>query len=100
MYRKCPDCTNIMNRQNYGRRSGVIIDLCPEHGLWFDHAELDAILEWIRAGGHDARRHTETRTTTVPVSSTSRPTPSFVSRSDTRVDAFEMVTDLLFQLFR
>ena len=40
-----------MNRANYGRKSGVIIDSCRQHGLWFDAHELGGILHWIRAGG-------------------------------------------------
>lgn len=50
-YRPCPVCRDMMPRRNYGRRSGVIIDLCKEHGVWFDADELPRILTWIRAGG-------------------------------------------------
>lgn len=50
-YRSCPQCGGRMNRQNYGRSSGVIIDICREHGVWFDAEELDQILAWIRRGG-------------------------------------------------
>jgi Zn-finger nucleic acid-binding protein len=50
-YRKCPSCGRMMHRRNYGRRSGVIIDLCKEHGVWFDADELPRILAWIRSGG-------------------------------------------------
>lgn len=51
LYRKCPECSKLMNRSNYGRYSGVLIDSCSEHGIWFDHAELDTILSWVKAGG-------------------------------------------------
>ncbi len=51
MYRPCPECGKLMNRVNYGRRSGVILDVCGEHGLWFDQDELETILRWIREGG-------------------------------------------------
>jgi Zn-finger nucleic acid-binding protein len=50
LYRKCPVCTKLMHRSNYGRRSGVIVDLCASHGIWFDQGELARILEWIRDG--------------------------------------------------
>ncbi len=50
-YRPCPVCGTRMNKSNFGRRSGVLIDACREHGVWFDAHELDAILSWIRAGG-------------------------------------------------
>ena len=49
-YRKCPVCEKMMNRRNYGRSSGVIIDVCRDHGIWFDADELPRILAWIRSG--------------------------------------------------
>ena len=48
--RRSPTCGELMNRTNYSRRSGVIIDICPGHGTWFDHGELAGILKWIRDG--------------------------------------------------
>jgi Zn-finger nucleic acid-binding protein len=50
-YIKCPECEKIMNRQNFGRFSGVIIDVCRDHGTWFDADELMHILEFIESGG-------------------------------------------------
>jgi len=50
-YRKCPRCQTMMNRRNFARGSGVVIDACKDHGLWFDANELSAILQWIRKGG-------------------------------------------------
>lgn len=52
-YRPCPLCGSLMHRRNYGRRSGVIVDTCRQHGLWFDQGELEAIIDWIRRGGLD-----------------------------------------------
>src|SRR5262249_10356041 len=49
--RPCPVCRELMNRRNYGQDSGVILDICKEHGVWFDADELARILAWIRAGG-------------------------------------------------
>jgi len=49
-YRKCPVCQKMMHRRNYGRSSGVIIDACRDHGIWFDADELPRILAWIRSG--------------------------------------------------
>ncbi|MBN1393821.1 MAG: zf-TFIIB domain-containing protein [Pirellulales bacterium] len=51
MYRKCPVCGKLMNRRNFGRSSGVIIDICRSHGVWFDANELPRILAWVRDGG-------------------------------------------------
>lgn len=50
LYRRCTECDQLMNRTNYGRRSGVIVDICRDHGIWFDHGELARILKWIREG--------------------------------------------------
>ena len=51
VYRRCPVCAERMNRSNFGRRSGFVLDTCPEHGVWFDAAELDGVLRWVRRGG-------------------------------------------------
>lgn len=51
LYRPCPECSKLMHRQNFGRRSGVIVDACREHGMWFDRDELDHVLAWVRGGG-------------------------------------------------
>jgi hypothetical protein len=40
-----------MSRRLYAPGSGVIIDICKDHGLWFDAAELHQILGWITQGG-------------------------------------------------
>ena len=40
-----------MNRRNWGQKSGVIVDVCQNHGVWFDLDELDKLLRWIRTGG-------------------------------------------------
>lgn len=50
-YRPCPVCGALMVRRNYAHDSGVVIDLCREHGIWFDADELASILAWLRAGG-------------------------------------------------
>lgn len=58
-YLACPDCGKFMNRLNFARHSGVIVDVCKTHGTWFDHDELRQILEFIAAGGLDAAREKE-----------------------------------------
>ena len=40
-----------MNRKLHGKRSGVIVDSCRDHGLWLDAGELRQLMEWTRAGG-------------------------------------------------
>jgi Zn-finger nucleic acid-binding protein len=50
-YIKCPVCSTIMNRVNFGTNSGVIVDRCKEHGVWLDGGELRHLFEWMKAGG-------------------------------------------------
>lgn len=58
-YRPCPSCQQRMNRVNYARRSGVILDVCKAHGLWFDRDELRRVLAFIEGGGLDRARERE-----------------------------------------
>jgi Zn-finger nucleic acid-binding protein len=48
-----------MNRINFARCSGVVVDVCKGHGTWFDRDELSRIVEFIRGGGLDAARARE-----------------------------------------
>lgn len=58
-YRRCPTCDGVMNRVNYARISGIIVDVCRDHGTWFDVHELPALLDFVRRGGLDAARAKE-----------------------------------------
>ncbi len=58
-YVPCPDCKELMNRSNFARTSGVIIDLCKQHGVWFDRDELPKIIEFITGGGMQRAREKE-----------------------------------------
>ena len=55
-YLKCPVCTTVMNRNNFGKTSGVVVDVCPRHGVWFDPGELPRILAFVQAGGLEQAR--------------------------------------------
>jgi Zn-finger nucleic acid-binding protein len=55
-YLPCPVCGELMNRVNFANFSNVIVDVCREHGTWFDREELRRIVEFIRAGGMDKAR--------------------------------------------
>ena len=50
-YVKCPVCSKMMNRINFGARSGVVIDRCKDHGVWLDAGELRQLCEWMKLGG-------------------------------------------------
>ena len=58
-YRPCPACAKLMNRTNYGGGSGVVLDACRDHGLWFDRGELAAIVDFLEKGGWDRIRARE-----------------------------------------
>lgn len=64
-YLRCPACAGLMNRSNFGRLSGVLLDTCRAHGLWFDAEELQQVLDFIARGGlelasmRDAERERE-----------------------------------------
>lgn len=57
-YRKCPECSSIMQRKNYMNRSGVIMDVCIKHGVWLDAGELKQIQEWRALGGNERIKET------------------------------------------
>ena len=58
-YVPCPQCGQLMNRINFARCSGVIVDVCKGHGTWFDRDELSRIIEFIRDGGLSVSRAKE-----------------------------------------
>ncbi len=60
-YAPCPQCGQLMNRINFARCSGVVVDVCKGHGTWFDPDELREIVEFIRAGGLETSRQKEKR---------------------------------------
>ena len=55
-YVHCPICTKVMNRENFGRQSGVVIDVCKSHGVWFERGELRSVLVFIDGGGLERAR--------------------------------------------
>jgi Zn-finger nucleic acid-binding protein len=55
-YVPCPECTKLMNRSNFGHRSGVIIDVCKGHGAWFERGELSRVLTFVEDGGLERAR--------------------------------------------
>lgn len=58
-YIPCPVCGKLMNHRNFSHCSGVILDLCRDHGGWFDKRELQEIVAFIRAGGLKKARERE-----------------------------------------
>jgi len=59
VYRPCPVCGDLMNRFNFAGCSGVILDACKPHGIWFDADDLKNMVAFIRGGGLDVARENE-----------------------------------------
>src|SRR5690349_4384648 len=49
-YRKCPACQEMMLRKNFRETSGIIVDVCSAHGVWFDRGELGMVFEFVATG--------------------------------------------------
>lgn len=62
-YVMCPLCHASMNRVNFGRVSGVIVDVCKTHGTWFDAGELTRIVSFAASGGLEKSRAREAEQT-------------------------------------
>ena len=58
-YRPCPECGQAMARRAYKKISGVIVDACLGHGVWFDAGEFERVAQFLRAGGIEASRRFE-----------------------------------------
>lgn len=50
-YVPCPACAQVMNRRNFGGTSGVIVDYCAGHGVWFQATEFPKVLSFVASGG-------------------------------------------------
>jgi Zn-finger nucleic acid-binding protein len=55
-YRPCVRCGTMMNRLNFGKMSGVVVDVCKGHGTFLDAGELHQIVSFIRGGGLERAR--------------------------------------------
>jgi len=55
-YRPCVRCGKMMNRVNFGRVSGTVVDVCRGHGTYLDAGELHQIVAFIHAGGLEKTR--------------------------------------------
>ena len=58
-YRKCPRCGRMMNRINFGRTSGAVVDVCKGDGTFLDRGELHQIVRFIQSGGVERARASE-----------------------------------------
>jgi Zn-finger nucleic acid-binding protein/predicted RNA-binding Zn-ribbon protein involved in translation (DUF1610 family) len=58
-YRPCARCGKLMNRINFGRASGIIVDVCRGHGTFLDPGEMKQVTAFIDRGGLDLARERE-----------------------------------------
>jgi Zn-finger nucleic acid-binding protein len=49
-YRKCPACRDMMLRKNFRDSSGIVVDVCSAHGIWFDRGELGMVFKFVATG--------------------------------------------------
>lgn len=45
---RCPECGQDMARQIYCSDSGIVVDRCREHGMWFDDGELAQVVDYVQ----------------------------------------------------
>ena len=50
-YLHCARCGEVMARRQVAPRTGVIIDICRPHGVWFDAGEFEHFQAFAAAGG-------------------------------------------------
>ena len=58
-YVPCPRCKKLMNRVNFAKSSGVVVDICKTDGIWLDRGELQRIMDFVEHGGLEASRAKE-----------------------------------------
>jgi len=58
-YVHCPECQKVMNRVHFAHSSGIVIDVCKKHGVWFEKDELRGVLDFVAKGGMQRMRQTD-----------------------------------------
>lgn len=48
-----------MNRLNFARLSGAVVDVCSGHGTFLDRGELHQVVQFILGGGLSRTRQAE-----------------------------------------
>ena len=89
-YLLCPKCGAHMNRRGFGERSGVIVDICSLHGVWFDRDELARVVEFVEAGGLQRVAEHERRSAEF-----ARVTQSRRSIDPSKLESYDMVGSFL-----
>jgi len=58
-YLACVRCGSPMLKKNFKRISGIMIDICGDHGVWLDAGEMETIRTFIATGGLDQAQDRE-----------------------------------------
>jgi Zn-finger nucleic acid-binding protein len=74
----CPHCRGPMQPTNFGRTSGVIVDTCRKHGIWFDVGELRQAVGHL--SNHIERADLDARIAVALASIEEQPRPAWHSR--------------------
>lgn len=45
----CPACSRTLKKDIWKYGSGVVVDTCPEHGVWVEPGELERLEAWSEA---------------------------------------------------
>jgi Zn-finger nucleic acid-binding protein len=51
-YVQCLTCGDFMQRRQFrheNRATGIVLDVCRDHGVWFDRDELEGALQFVRS---------------------------------------------------
>ena len=43
----CPECGEQMSRFTYSLTCQIVLDECPEHGVWLDDGELGILMQYL-----------------------------------------------------
>ncbi len=108
-YLPCPQCGELMLRRNFGRVSGIIVDVCAAHGTWFDVGEVPRILGFIAQGGigrgeavraEERRQHVSLQLGTIDTASSFSPLTDDVPTWDDLREAARSFVQWVYQVLR
>ncbi|MEZ5066463.1 MAG: zf-TFIIB domain-containing protein [bacterium] len=100
-YRKCPQCHAHMLRRNWNKTSGVVVDVCHDHGTWLDADELERIAGYILSGGLAEAQRREAEKPSYATPASSQPSVELTrvlmqtNRGRQRYELFESFVDFL-----
>lgn len=97
-YRKCPVCDKMMQRVNFMKQSGVVTDVCQNHGIWLDSGELRHILEWVKSGGIEKMKASK-KDDNIQRHHYKESAPD-VENANIAVDIIELIGNILFRSYR